>query len=351
MPRFCRLMSTASDETLPPTLQSQDGAVASYTNSMVYKEFKPLLTSMLLCGLHHSKYSTCSSTWRLWLSRLYCWAVTLSLTVVTVLNIASLRSITNVDSGLFTLLTSCSTYGLIASNAFSFILAAHHRKALEKFFTCFACLDLYGGPYVTRNWLKKFLNGTCIASWVSVGLGMVFVSLFMSQGMYSVIISPSDVQSKNATSVSIAQAVSIAYMVYPVACWVFTTCLELALALVINRELSLFARTLKSKYVSGNGNFVQSNEVEKDRRRFLEMTRIIKAADCSLAVHQVASFGFNIASICLQVYNICYYPELKENFGSYFTFGLFMYASDVGTVYASGILVTIGVCCVNVSKI
>lgn len=311
-----------------------------YTKTAVYEAFKPLLRSLQVLGFYHCE-CTSNHGWQLWVSRIYCWIVTLSFAALTIMCILNLTTTTKITTDLFTLLISVVSYLLITFNGVSFILASHSRKSLTKFFICFSRLEQYGGPFIAISWLKRFLYIFCIGCWVSLITGMAFVAYLMSQNLFSVFMGSGQQQT------TLMQVLFTLYLIFPTSCWIFTSCLEFSLGVIIYREILLFARSLKSKFVNGKVSAVaNNNEIEKDRKRYLEMTRIIKAADNSLSVHQAAAFGCNVASICLQVYNICYYPEARSKAGAAgtYTFGLLICVVDIGVVCTSGILVTTGVC-------
>lgn len=81
--------------------------------------------------------------------------------------------------------------------------------------------------------------------------------------------------------------------------------------------------------------------LEAERRRFLAMVRIVKAADHCLSLHHGATFGCGIANICLLLYCLIYYPALSSipSVAGAFAFWLVMAVFDMTTVCLSGILV------------
>ncbi len=239
------------------TIENRRTDVVPYNNSLVYEAFKPLLRSLLVAGFYHAEYRTDDGRWRLWLSRAYCWIVAAGFVAVLIVNILSLTATKKFDSDFFTLLTSIASYCLATLNAASFIVASHRRKALETFFTCFSRLDLYGGPYTAHSWLKTFLTICCAFCWISLVCSMAFVVFVMNQNLFSVTFG------LNVHHSTALDVVSVIYMTYVVTCWIFISCMELSLAVVLYRELSLFARALKSKYVSSPAQSCCDMEVDR----------------------------------------------------------------------------------------
>lgn len=332
----------------------EPGISVPYTKTAVFEAFKPILRSLQVAGFYHVDNNESSSTrWRLWLSRAYCWIVALGCLLLFVLNIAALRDASMVGTVLFTRLNNVVSLALVVVDAASFIAASHSRKALEKFFICYNRLHMYGGPYVTYKWLRMFLTAFCVSCWIALIPAMIFFSIVTtldpSYSLFAVVL-------EAKTYGPGATFLNILFMAYISACWTFNACLELSLAIIIYRETTLFARALKKKYTNTANTFVLNNisvpqntcnDLEQDRKRYLEITRIVKAADRSLSLHQAGAFGINVASICLQVYNICYYPDgrVKPNAGATYTFGLLLCVSDIVITCTSGILVVSGVCC------
>lgn len=336
-------------------VSGETGISVPYTKTAVFEAFKPILRSLQVAGFYHVENNESSSTrWRLWLSRAYCWIIALGCLLLFVLNIAALRDTSSmVDTVLFTRLNNVVSLALVVVNAASFIAASHSRKALEKFFICYNRLHLYGGPYVTYKWLKMFLTAFCVGCWIALVPAMIFLSIVTtldpSYSLFAAVLE-ANTYSPGATFLNIL------FMAYISACWTFNACLELSLAIIIYRETTLFARALKQKYTNTANTFALNNisvaqntcsDLEQDRKRYLEITRIVKAADRSLSLHQAGAFGINVASICLQVYNICYYPDgrVKPNAAATYTFGLLLCVSDIVITCTSGILVVSGVCC------
>lgn len=104
------------------------------------------------------------------------------------------------------------------------------------------------------------------------------------------------------------------------------------------RESTYFRRALSAR-IGANGTGLSN--LDKEKRYFVQMARLIEAADRCLATHHGASFGCNVANLCLLMYSVIFYPNFNET--AAFIIWLISCCLDVLAVCFGGIMVYIGV--------
>ena len=346
---FLRSIKTAPENNQSGNKMSDDTVVVKNKlneESPLYKAFQPILISLKLAGLH---YSTGEGSHKsiAYLSRVYCWLIaTLSIAFLAI-SLLSLSNMSIVDVNLLISLSIVVSNTLCTVNILCFLVAMQGEKALANVFIRFNNLNNYGGSYVSREWLNKIINFSCLASWLLVA---VEIAVTFSYDM----ISTSNRSSLNNTYNNSSQeqfrsqnwfsAINILNQCYNSVSWIFMSCIEILFAIILHKEFVLFARTIKSNCIKGD---TQPEEnLETKRKRFVEMCRLVNAADKSLRLHELACFGCNTANICLTLYTVCYFgrdiPSGSNTFGFY-VFGLLSYLIDIAVACCSGILISSGV--------
>ena len=309
------------------------------TNSPVYELCRPFLIWLRVVGFYYDKDIPVDNVVRYTLHRIYCWAIALIIISVSLYNLLSLKDIKEVNLEMFLTFAGGCSYLLQTVNVISFMVASHDNKALRKMFICFSDLSKFGGPYIDPSWLKKLAAVVCILCFVSFAFAIMFItSMLVNRSPLAFIFPKTQIAEENILLVSI---LSFFFEIYIVCCWISCSFLELFLGIILYKEFILFAKSLKRKVNSSEEQIIQHFEL--DRKRFLEMIRIVKAADRSLFLHQAACFGCNVIGLCLQFYVICYYASKIQSSvaAGLLTFGLTLL--DIAVVCTSGILVTAGV--------
>ncbi len=225
-------------------------------------------------------------------------------------------------------------------NATCSFAAFFKQKAMKNFFNCLSNLDKYGELFTEANWFRKLCRIFCYAVWFVFVLCTAF-SIFLL-----FVYSPNYLIPNNLVSAQIAiymlQFVTALFIIYFTSSWLFTNCLLLLVSILINKECKLYRISLNNKLsLLGSSKIIFENE----RNRFIEITRIVKAADRSFSLRQATSFGLNIINICVLLYVISYYPKDTRDqniFSTYFVW-LVICSSDVIIACLSGILITSGV--------
>ncbi len=83
-------------------------------------------------------------------------------------------------------------------------------------------------------------------------------------------------------------------------------CLLLLIGVLVYKECKLYRASFSTKF----NQFGCSHTVfENERKRFIEMTRIVKAADSFLSIRNASAFSFNVINICVLLYILIYNPD------------------------------------------
>ena len=341
MRRTAKISPSMSPENKEKNIDVTKTIITGNNEFVLYEAFKPILLSLKIIGLHYGTGESSSKFWA-FISMLFCWTImVLSFTLIP-LSIFSLRNTSKVDAQLLIALSSAMANVLCAMNVLSLAVASQNRRALRKVLTCFGNLQNYGGSHVSQAWIRRIVILSCVVSWMSVSATILYYLYYvikngnqtpMNAIYYSII--------QEATiSQAVLGIITIIIWFYDMASWVFIACLQILFGIILHREIILSARSLKQRFVSTNCQLEE--ELETERKRFKEITRLIKAVDRSMSIHHVASFSCNVGIICIILYTICYFTKdiHQNNSISFFVLALLVCSLDIAIVCTSGILVT-----------
>ena len=123
--------------------------------------------------------------------------------------------------------------------------------------------------------------------------------------------------------------------------WIFPYCFSLCVSIHIYLEYKQFFKAFKRR-LHAHLSLLQTS-IEIDKQRFVQMTRIVEAADKIIALHYGASFAITVACFCLNLYMVAYYSKIAQ-------VGIataFLMQSLVNTILncTSGILINTAVRC------
>ena len=316
-----------------------------YTESAMFRAFLPIFYSMKLVGLYHNKDVLRQSKSITSFGQLYSLTVICAMWAAVLTNLYPLKDTTGINPNLFGHLATESFYIQCSMNATCLFAAFFKQNALRKFFICLSNLDKYGGVLTEAYWFQKLCRIFCYAVWFLFVLCIAFsiYLLFVYSPNYLI---PSNLVS-GQIAIYLLQFVTALFIIYFTSSWLFTNCLLLLVSILINKECKLYRISLNNKLsLLGCSQITFENE----RKRFIEMTRVVKAADRSFSLRQATSFGLNIINICVLLYVISYYPKdiRDQNIYSTYLVWLVICSSDVIIACVSGILVTSGVSISNV---
>jgi hypothetical protein len=216
------------------------------------------------------------------------------------------------------------------------VIASHHPKAMRKMFVSFARLRRYGGMLTNLSRVRFVIKIFIASLWTVTTVGMAFyfylsfeanfVTDFLFDGHSSII-------STSFIVVLIILAIS----------WIIINSFELCISIIIYREFRAANKRLKAK-VRTDANLSKTFEME--RRRFIEMTRAVAAADSTLALHHLSSFCCDITILCLLIYKIIFNTSKAENIANIMTacvYWMLLTVSDLAIICLCGTLVILGV--------
>jgi hypothetical protein len=227
---------------------------------------------------------------------------------------------------------------LQAINATSFLKASHDTCGIRKFFRGFMKLDKYGGCYLCPIRTRKYIRFGTIFTWFLVIVDQVILGYVILATSFFDLFTNDPFPPSEVTKVLIMKITFYVLIFWTVAEWMFPSPFQLSIAIIIYKEFGLFCKSLKQK-TSKDGEFQGS--LEQERRRYIQMVRIVEAADECLSIHQTASFVCNLANICFMVYIILYYTSfvaLPVVMGG-FIFWMVYCVADIAVVIISGVLI------------
>ena len=315
-----------------------------YTQTLIYKAFAPFLNSLKVAGLYYVKDGTSRNECFTKFQKIYSFIVTITIFVAFVLHLVAFKDATGINPNSFSIFTVAIFYCQCAANVFCFLIASHNPLAFNKFFTCLSNLDKYGGMYTPLKQIKKLITFLCVLCWI-IFVVIVIISGYM---MFSVTLLgsmiPQTFFASDSSAYFVVQIVSAIFNFFLMTSWIFSNCLELLVGILIYNECKLYCS--KSLFIKQNDNSKNLQpSFENERKRFVEMTRIIRAADCLVSFRHATSFGCNVINICVLLYIISYYPAVVQNHaivGSYLLW-LIVCVLDIGVICCSGMLVIRGV--------
>ena len=313
-----------------------------YTQTVLYNAFRPLMISLRLVGMHHTRRMNHTGQYCAvpTVSQIYSWFLTIIAWVMTIKVGAALRLVSSPGPYMLNNLTSLTWAALCALNATCFIIASHKPESIKEYFVGFIKLNKFGGSYVCPKKIQKYILAGTIATWIIVIINItVFGYLINTTQLFDILATDPFPAVAGTTSYWIMKIYYTIIGFFFSAFWVFPSTMQLSACLIIHQELKLFCTSLGSK-INSDGVFI-GHSLEPERRRFLQIVKIIESADNCLSLHQSAAFACNITNICLILYTILYYSiynSVPAAMGA-MVFWLFYAVADICVVIASGVLI------------
>lgn len=355
--------------TMVTTNKIQDLDYVYWTRSPFYRAFEPLLFSLKLLGLRHTKYEAyddnddargegqgrCSRLKACCRactpSQVYAWTVTI---VAWMFLCQTMYGLTHVPGGmglqLLASLIQTFWVALCAINGAFFVRICHHNDSIAGYFRGIARLKRYdGGVYTCPNELRKGILIVSIVCWLVTAInGFVFGYLAFNSPVLDPMYTNPLLGTDDPRRRHVVKVMSMVFVVYMSALWTFPSAVELSLTLFIWREFRYFHRAFGNK-LTDDGQY-GGVSLEHDRRRYLEMSRIIEHADSCLCLHHGATFCCGIAIICLLLYCLIYYSlDNLPGASLAFVFWVVTTIIDIAVVTVAGILVSSAVRNLNLS--
>lgn len=322
-----------------------------YSNTPLYTALKPLMVSLKIIGLHHvrpspsspvSKTAT-SSPIMPSLMQVFCCAVVIFYWFYLAIDTVSLLHVsTRNDTNPYMQINNIAFLVWLAENVFKatwFVCASQWISALRKLFICSTQLDEFGGLKTNLVRVQRILTIICLAFWISFTCFLfVFFYLTLATPVFDNLV-PNAFNGDDASLLFAMKILYCLFTLFELPQWPLLLVFELTVAIVISNEFRLFYKSFGDK-CDAKGQFRGS--LEGERRHFAQLTRVVEAADRSLAPYHAASFGCNIVILCLIIYNLVYYPILTVTAWAFFSYVVWILAAfaDLCVVCISGTLVS-----------
>ena len=312
-----------------------------YTESPMYKAFQPVLCSMKLAGLYYERDAAQATKWNSLANKLYPLIVIIAMWSIAAINMYPFKDITGVNPVSFSFLNQDVFYIQCASSATCLFIASLKENSLKKFFVCLSNLDKFGGVYTNPSWFKRVAFIFSLFAWLLFIFTEIFTLYIMFEKHLLSSAIPRNLVEDQATF-NWLQLITILCTIYFSCCWFLTNCFLLLIGILLNKECQLYTASFSTKL----NQFAQNQAMfENERMRFIELTRIIKAADRSFSLRQATSFSLNVFNICVMLYVILYFPDLAKDHNLFnpYLFWLMTCFCDISIACISGILITSGV--------
>ena len=276
-----------------------------YTSLRLYQSFKPIWVSLKIIGLHYEprsrKSAVCCSA-----VQVYCFSIAVLLWTALVFNsVFTYKNGMPKGVALFFSITSLLWNLLGAVNATCIIRSSCNPNALNKYFFSFSNLEKHGRVYLPKEWLEKSVAICCSLGWTFSALGSAY-QLYISVGTPLFDGAIMEIQPVLPVHPILLKLVIAIIQSYFFSMWIFVSVLQISLTISIYYEFMLFHRLFSSRLKQDGQNIFS---IENERRRFLEMRRIVDGADETFSFRMAACFGCNVIGICLLLYSLMYYPE------------------------------------------
>ena len=300
----------------------------NYLHSSFYEALSPLIICLKLSGLYFNKNTDRTVS----LQQLYCYIVSFASFVALILVASLFRFVSSVDVDFMTILACFSFALLCAANAVSFLKHSHNSKHVRKFFRGFDNLNKYGGPFTQSVQINKMAKCAAIISCIVYvfGVGIISYAVYLTE-LFNVILGGFGLE----PSSPIMKIIMTAFVCFLGFQWIFPNCVELCFGIHIYWEFTKFYESFRERMRSDRGQLKESIDI--DRQRFVEMTRIVEAADTILSIHHGASFASNVVNLCLILYMVAYYSTVAQ-VSFIIAYSIFCIA-DIVVICISGILI------------
>ena len=328
----CQSLASHCNESQEVSSSISNDKFLDHRKLPFYLAFSPFFTCFKLAGLYYirdsGKYASPL--------QVYCWVFALVPIVSLAIEMSIFRLVSSIDINFMTLIACVGFTLLCAANCIICIRNAHNPKQLRKFFFGFERLNSFGGPYTQASRVNLLTKFWVTFAWVVyccflclVSYAVVYISLFTI--VLDGFVLPT---TRLAVKISLVMVVSLLGLQ-----WIFPTCFELCLGIHLFMEYRKFYKSFAKKCRTNPKEFQET--LEMDRKRYVEMAKLVDIADKILALRHGASFGCNLAILCLLLYIIAYYSKTAE-VGLIIVWFVF-FTCDIAFVCVGGILINVTV--------
>ena len=312
-----------------------------YTQTPLYRAFSPLMISLKLLGMHHTRTKSddgklCAAPT---ISQVYSWFITIIAWAFTVRIAATLRLANGSGASLLMTLSMMTWSALCALNATCFLNASHNSENMKEYFLGFVKLKKYGGSFVCPIKTRKYVLIGSVTAWLVVFINITVLGYLINTTQMFDVLASDPLQPTDTTKYPVLKIIYTLLNFFLIALWVFPSAMQLSACLIIYQELKHFCISFSSK-ITDDGEFT-GQSLEPERKRFLQIVNIIESADNCLSLHQSSAFACNVINICLILYIIISYPAFISDPSAkgVAAFWLFYSVADISVIITSGVLI------------
>ena len=264
--------------------------------------------------------------------QVYCYFISLFPFIGLAMELSLFRFTASIDFNLM-MLVNCFCFTLhCAANAIASLIHSHNPKYVRKFFVGFDSLNIYGGQYTHMKKVNKLAKYTVIMSCSAYFLTVLLIGYAMCMtDLFIVILEGFILEPTNPIIKAILTIIVSVLELH----WIFPKFIDLSFGILIVWEYCRFHEAFTKRMYANQRQLQES--IENDRQRFVEMARIVEAADKILTLHHGACFACNIVNLCLIVYMIAYYSSSAQI--GIIVLLLLLFTGDIAIVCVSGILI------------
>lgn len=293
----------------------------AYTSTSSFKALYPFFISMKLLGLFHSKNyqikceddssksRTIHCRLQLYPSQIFS-VVILSLIIGNTLRIFNSLSTVELKYGpeTFERIMLIAFYVLCACNTVICFKMSHQHCLLPKFFLLWDEISK-GDKKSYCPVISRKMAYTCTSvCWFLVIVNVVASAC--SQYLTNTVESTLTPFTKNSSHVNIIIGVYLILHVYVSATWIFPMGLYYIICTILFKEFKRFNTNL-SQLLHKDEQFL--GKFEEMRQKHGQLCHLVASADGMLSVYNAVILVLSVCNLCLFVYNVIWYDEVRNN--------------------------------------
>ena len=277
-----------------------------YSNNSLYKNLRPIMWSLKLCGLHHVRRFTSEkpSVWMFY---------SIFIVMITWLNLIRMMTIFNQNDSfgpaLFLKLINVSWVLLCAMNASCCLYSCRSKESLPQFFLQWLALNPNGLNLHYRNFISQRAIIYVIGCLVFIALNMSFSGyVFLNTAMFDGMLTPLESIENLQLMLKI---IYVSLIHSSLSCsWMLPVGLFAIICTIIEEEFKELKKSFRSQ-VNECGHF--SGDLADIRYRHQAISRMVYYADNFLKIIIASTLCLNIIISCLMLYNIIYYDMVLQD--------------------------------------
>ena len=321
---------------------------ANYTNTDLYKALKPFLTNLQLVGLHHKKeyqLDKCISKdsgqrkCRLALtpSQVYSFIISLLVTLNTFRYFYTFKDDNSFGTTLLDKLLYIGWNLLCTTKILACFRASHKYTCLPEFFLEWEKIHANDKDCVNLKFCRRSAYIYSITCWtlVTVNVGVSVYAIYFTDA-YDSWLTPF---SKKDSFIHYWYIYQIIITFYSNTVWIFPMALQYMICKILYVEFKRFNKCFKKRLVENGCEMLE--EFEDMRQKHQSLCKLVNHADDFLSLYNGGVVAFALLGICINLYNLIWYEEVRQDFFAVFVplFWLTAITVELGFVCIGGILI------------